>query len=118
MNLSVSPRRCFSVGLGIAVLATSVASAQVALAGRCRTVAYDWDGYIDVRSSPEVRWNNLSAMVANDTELDVIGERGDWLEIFEPERGWVEEGETRRICSRDSRPRHRDYDDYYDDYDD
>ncbi len=79
-----------------------------------------WEGYVDVRSAPRNRFNNLRTTVPNGTELEVIGEQGDWLEIYSPEPGWVAQSQTRRICSRDGRPRraNRDYDDYrdYDNY--
>jgi hypothetical protein len=101
-------------------VATSVFSfAPVAQASRCRTIAQDWDGLVDVRSQPRQNIFNLIATIPNGTRLDVIGRRGDWLEIYAPndrlganyQTGWVAEKQTRRICSRDDRTR-RDYDDY------
>jgi hypothetical protein len=109
-------------GTAAMLIATSVltSSPQMAIAGSCRTVAQHWDGYVDVRSAPRNRFNNLRTTVPNGTELEVIGEQGDWLEIYSPEPGWVAQSQTRRICSRDGRPRraNRDYDDYrdYDNY--
>jgi hypothetical protein len=92
----------------------------MAQANSCRTVAQDWDGYIDVRSAPRNRFNNLKTMLPNGTELEVIGQQGEWLEIYSPEPGWVVKSQTRRICSRDSRPQwiNRNYDGYrdYDNY--
>ncbi|HEY9634792.1 MAG TPA: SH3 domain-containing protein [Coleofasciculaceae cyanobacterium] len=101
-------------------IATSIFSfAPVAQAGRCRTIAQDWDGLVDVRSQPKQNIFNLIATVPNGTRLDVIGRRGDWLEIYAPDNrlgtnyqtGWVAEKQTRRICSRDrSRRDDRGYD--------
>lgn len=109
-------------GLSAITLATPVltSSTQMAIASSCRTVAQDWDGYVDVRSAPQNRFNNLKTMLANGTELEVIGQQGDWLEIYDPEPGWVAKSQTRRICSRDDRSRrtNRNYDGYrdYDNY--
>jgi hypothetical protein len=33
-------------------------------------------------------------MLPNGTELEVIGQQGDWLEIYAPEPGWVAENQT------------------------
>lgn len=110
------------VGLTTLTLATTFVSfTPVAQARRCRTIAQDWDGLVDVRSQPRQNIFNLIATIPNGTRLDVIGRRGDWLEIYAPndrlgvnyQTGWVAEKQTRRICFRDDRNR-RDRDDYDD----
>ena len=112
-------------GLTAVTIATSLLCfTPVAQAHRCRTIAQDWDGLVDVRSAPRNNMFNLMGNVPNGTELDVIGERGDWLEVYIPNNrfgsnastGWVAASQTRRICFRDSRSRpYRDHNS--DDYD-
>jgi hypothetical protein len=112
--------------LTITAIAASVLASfmPMAQARSCRTIAKDWDGFVDVRSSPQVRFNNINTMLSNGTVLDVIGQQSNWLEVYTPdnklgpnyETGWIAVEQTRRICSRDGRSRryNRDYDDYRD----
>jgi hypothetical protein len=111
--------------IGAAISVTLLSFASAAYAGRCRTVAQHWDGLVDVRSAPQNSIFNLIGTLPNGTVLDIIGERGNWLEIFAPnnqlgpndQTGWVAADQTRRICFRDGRSRSsRDYD-YNDSYD-
>jgi hypothetical protein len=111
-------------GFTAVAIAISLSSfTSVAQASRCRTIAQHWDGLVDVRSAPRNDPFNLMGNVPNGTELDVIGERDDWLEVYIPNNqfrsnestGWVATDQTRRICFRDSRSRpHRDYNSDYD----
>jgi hypothetical protein len=123
MNRIQSPVQFTRLLAGMSLLVTTLltsfltSSTQMAQAGSCRTVAKDWDGYVDVRSAPKVRFNNLITMLPNSTELEVIGQQGDWLEIYAPEPGWVAENQTRRICSRDGKRRRTNRDYNYQDYD-
>jgi hypothetical protein len=105
------------MGLIVTIIAaSSLTTPEIAQARSCRTVAKHWDGYVDVRSSPKNRFNNLIKMVPNGTEFDVISQEGNWLEVYMPDSdrvsGWVAADQTRRICFRDNRrPRnHREYD--------
>lgn len=106
--------------LGITLATCSLSFIPSAQAGRCRTIAQDWDGSVDVRSQPRQNMFNLIATIPNGTRLDVIGRRDDWLEIYAPnnrlganyQTGWIAARQTRRICSRDHQPhRDEDYDD-------
>lgn len=108
-------QRSSTAGLMTLAIAVSISSfASAAYASRCRTIAQDWDGSVDVRSQPRRNIFNLITTIPNGTRLDVIGQRGDWLEIYAPDdrlganyqTGWVAEKQTRRICSRDDRPRY------------
>jgi hypothetical protein len=94
-------------------LAVSMLSfTPVAQASRCRTIAHDWDGSVDVRSQPRRNIFNLITTVPNGTHLDVIGQHGDWLEVYvlgdrwntNYQIGWVAKRATRRTCSRDDKP--------------
>jgi hypothetical protein len=84
----------------------------IAQASRCRTIAHDWDGSVDVRSQPRRNIFNLITTVPNGTHLDVIGQHGDWLEVYvlgdrwntNYQIGWVAKRATRRTCSRDDKP--------------
>ncbi|MBW4457821.1 MAG: SH3 domain-containing protein [Nostoc indistinguendum CM1-VF10] len=117
-------RGLLSQGLTITAIAISLLASYspMAQARFCRTIAKDRDGYVDVRSSPKVRFNNINTMLPNGTVLDVIGQQDNWLEIYTPdnklgpnyETGWVAAEQSRRICSRYGRP-HR-YNQNYDDY--
>lgn len=117
MNYPCTPftRQLFSIGLTITAITSSIVSfTPVAQARLCRTIAQDWDGLVDVRSAPNFNIFNLIATLPNGIRLDVIGQRGDWLEIYVPDNrlganyqtGWVAQKQTRRVCFRDDRPSH------------
>lgn len=107
MNWTALLAKTSSIGITLAIPWLSFA--PVAEASRCRTIAQDWDGSVDVRSEPRRNIFNIIATVPNGTHLDVIGRSGDWLEVYTPDyrfsayyqTGWVREKATRRICSGD-----------------
>jgi hypothetical protein len=119
-------RQSVIASLSTVTIATALFSfTPVAQARRCRTIAQHWDGSVDMRSSPQYNLFNLMGNVPNGTELDVIGERDNWLEIYIPDNpfrsnevtGWVAANQTRRICFRDNRSRLDNSSDYDSDYD-
>jgi hypothetical protein len=109
MNWTALLAKTSLIGITLAIPWLSFAPAAEAI--RCRTIAQDWDGSVDVRSEPQRNIFNIIATVPNGTHLDVIGRSDDWLEVYTPDyrssayyqTGWVRERATRRICSRDDR---------------
>ncbi|MEP1080306.1 SH3 domain-containing protein [Leptolyngbya sp. PL-A3] len=109
MNWTALLAKTSLIGITFAVPWLSFAS--VAEASRCRTIAEDWDGSVDVRSEPQRNIFNIIATVPNGTDLDVRGRSDDWLEVYTPDyrfsayyqTGWVRERATRRVCSRGDR---------------
>ena len=105
--------------IGITLATCTLSFMPTATAGRCRTIAQDWDGSVDVRSQPHQNMFNLIATLPNGTRLDVIGRHADWLEIYAPnnrlgtnyQTGWVAIKQTRQICFRDDQPRRDQNDD-------
>lgn len=118
MQLNVSLKKTSLIGVAIATSILGFFSfANTAEARRCRIIANDWDGTVDVRSQPNYNIFNLIATFPNGTQLDVIDERNGWLEIYAPDNrlgpnyqtGWVDRKQTRRICAIDYRPRYPKY---------
>lgn len=117
MLLTALPKTSL-IGMAIATSISSFFSfTKIAEARRCRTIANDWDGTVDVRSQPNYNIFNLIATFPNGTQLDIIGERNGWLEIYASDNrlgpnyqtGWVDQKQTRRICAIDHRPRYSRY---------
>lgn len=118
MKANLSLNRTSLIGMALATSILSFFSfTNIAEARRCRTIANHWDGTVDVRSQPNYNIFNLIATLPNGTQLDVIGERNGWLEIYAPDNrlgpnyqtGWVDQQQTRRICAIDHRPRYPRY---------
>lgn len=107
MNLTALLAKTSLIGIAVAMPLLSLTPS--AYASRCHTIAQDWDGSADVRAQPRGNIFYLITTIPNGTHLDVIGQSGDWLEIYVPnyrfsthyQTGWVRERATRRICSRD-----------------
>jgi tetratricopeptide (TPR) repeat protein len=78
-------------------LASTPGSVQ---ASSCKTVVKDPDGYVNVRSSPKVRSDNIVQRLLNGTVLDVVDENNGWLKIIAPIQGWVAKNRTIQSCEQ------------------
>ncbi|MEA5572685.1 SH3 domain-containing protein [Calothrix sp. UHCC 0171] len=64
-----------------------------------KVVIDDPDGYINVRSTPEVKANNIVRSLLNGTQIRVLKERSGWLQINSPIQGWVAKNRTAICCA-------------------
>lgn len=66
----------------------------------CQTIIVDDpDGFVNVRTSPQVRESNLIRSLLNGTELNAIHQQSGWLQIDEPIQGWVARNRTAICCA-------------------
>lgn len=106
-NLTVLFAKTSLIGIALAVPLLSFTA--IADASHCHTIAQDWDGSVDLRSQPQRNIFNLIDTIPNGTYLNVVGQSGDWLQVYTSghhfsgyyQAGWVRERATRRVCSRD-----------------
>lgn len=59
---------------------------------------------LNVRSTPEVRPDNVVGQLNNDTFLLVLEQQNGWLEIRDPIPGWVAQNRTRSSCANVVQP--------------
>ncbi|EKV02824.1 SH3 domain-containing protein [Leptolyngbya sp. PCC 7375] len=91
---AVSLAACSEV---ILVEDTNNASAQL---HHCQTIIVDDpDGFVNVRSSPQVRQDNLVRSLLNGTEINTIQQQSGWLHIDSPIEGWVDSNRTAFCCA-------------------
>lgn len=54
---------------------------------------------LNVRSSPEVRGDNIVGQLDNNTFISVVNEQEGWLQISNPLEGWVAKNRTKSSCA-------------------
>lgn len=65
----------------------------------CQTLIRDPQPPTNVRADPVVRPDNVVGKLKNDTVVSVTAQRGSWLQISAPVRGWVAVNLTAVSCS-------------------
>lgn len=58
----------------------------------------------NIRSSPEVKPNNIVGKVENGRVLRVLSEKNGWFQIEEPAKGWISKTVTETECSQKQQP--------------
>ncbi|MFZ1030310.1 MAG: SH3 domain-containing protein [Limnoraphis robusta] len=67
-------------------------------------VVNDPEAPLNVRSSPEVKDDNIVAQLDNNTFISVVSEQLGWLQISSPVEGWVAKNRTKSSCANVEKP--------------
>ena len=97
--------------IGMAIASSLLLFGNQAEARRCETIAQGAGGNVQIRANPNYNFFNFIVDYPNGTNLDVIRQDGNWLEVSAPTRrfgskyatGWVEQSQTRRLCRSSDR---------------
>lgn len=79
-------------------LFTLTALAQQPSNRGCQTIVKDPQAPLNVRSSPEVKPNNIVGKLNNNTVVQVINNSDVWLQINAPISGWIDGRRTEIYC--------------------
>ncbi|XWK88594.1 MAG: hypothetical protein U7127_00575 [Phormidium sp.] len=77
---------------------SSIVLAQQSSNSGCRTIVQDPQAPLNVRSSPEVKPNNVVGKLNNNTVIRVVNNADIWLQINAPISGWVDGRRTAISC--------------------
>ncbi len=64
----------------------------------CKTVVFDPQPPLNVRSTPIEQANNIINSLANGQEVSIISEKDGWVQISTPVRGWIYQNLTKTQC--------------------
>jgi hypothetical protein len=69
----------------------------------CKTIVFDPQPPLNVRSAPLEQKGNIIGGIANGTELTILLEKDGWYQISAPTSGWVYKNLTKTNCGMSNR---------------
>ena len=76
----------------------SILCISPALADSCQKfVVFSRDGYVNVRSSPQVKKNNIVGTLPIGMSFEQVGWRYSWVNIRRPIFGWIKDSQISRL---------------------
>jgi len=79
-------------------------SQQLAQPQICDMVVHDSDGTVNMRSSPEIKSDNIITKLRNGTVLKIISTKNGWLQVdqsvpyYGHNQGWIYQDRAKKVC--------------------
>lgn len=65
---------------------------------RCKTVVFDPQPPLNVRSTPVEKQGNIVGGILNWQEVTIVAEKEGWVQISAPVKGWIYQNLTKTLC--------------------